>query len=104
MPRIDRPLHNEDIKNKVRRGNKIFRIPASIKTVDDLFVSDDVNGVLNAVIADKANITDMIILYKTRDGSICEEHTPELKSSTAIYMCEICKFDILQENTADTED
>ncbi len=70
-------------------------------TVSDLLARDDVNGILSDLDEVKPHIKDAVIIYlDKRDNSYYWQMTNGTLISTAVWMLESTKLDIL---TSDTE-
>jgi hypothetical protein len=90
------------LKRKVEQKKRISKTSLkSCKTIDDLFTVDDINQMLEDLNSDKADITDCIIIYKRRNGSINWEISDETLTSTAVWLLESTKNDVLNEDCED---
>ncbi len=93
LPRDNKPtrkqLRDKSITTMLKRKNI---------DIDDILAQDDVNEVLNTVIKEKANITDMIVLYYDNEDTVHMKSTGPL-NSRAVYMLEFGKFHILNDNS-----
>jgi hypothetical protein len=47
-----------------------LKLTRKIKTLDDLFARSDVNDTIEQLVSTKKDITDLVMVYKTSDGSI----------------------------------
>jgi hypothetical protein len=90
--------------NKNKKSHKIqigkahlLKLPR-IVTMEDVLATDDVNGILEDITKVKPAIKDLIIIWMGQDGNYHFEITDETLSSTATWMLESAKLDILNED------
>lgn len=84
-------------KKKINRiTRRHHQTPLSkIKTVDDLFIRDDVNEMLRNFDKSKHEATDLIMVWRDKNGEIWYDATPESLQSDKVFMLESTKFDLL---------
>jgi hypothetical protein len=76
-------------KRKIRRA----------VTVNDLLARDDVNGILADLDKEKPNIQDLVVVYiDRRDNRYYAKWTEATLVSTAVWMLESTKLDLLNAN------
>ena len=69
-----------------------------VTTINDLLTRDDVNGILTALDKVKPDITDLIVIYMDkRDNKYHQQITDGTLVSTATWMLESTKLDLLNE-------
>lgn len=69
-----------------------------VKTVEDLLARDDVNAVLQELDDTKPNISDMVVIWlDKRDDTFYYEITKGTLVSTATWLLESTKIDLLSE-------
>lgn len=73
----------------------------SITTINDLFARDDLNEFLKEIDDKKAEITNAIICYTTKDSFGCR-FTGEMDLTNALGLIERAKFHMIKE--ADEDD
>ena len=70
--------------------------PQKATTVNDLFATDEVNGILNRIDAVKADISTMIVMY-IKDDNLFYQVTEGSRIDEVIWMLEKAKTDLLNE-------
>lgn len=84
-----------------RRSHKIpnsARLP-KVKTINDLLTRDDINGMLADLDEAKPDISDLIVIYMDKDKSRCFLITEDTPVSTATWLLETTKLDVIMEDT-----
>ena len=84
-----------------RRSHRIpnsARLP-KIKTVNDLLTRDDINGILADLDEAKPDISDLIVIYVDKDKNRYFLTTEDTLTSTATWMLESTKLDVIMEDT-----
>jgi len=79
------------------------RIPNSakltkVKTINDLLTRDDINGILADLDEAKPDISDLIVIYMDKDKNRCFQITEDTLVSTATWMLESTKLDMINED------
>jgi hypothetical protein len=88
--------------NKNKKSHKVqigkVKLLKSNKPIfpEDLFASEDVNRILEDLQKTKPTIKNLIVLWQD-DDSTYWEITKDTNESTAIWMLESAKFDLLNE-------
>jgi len=82
------------------------RIPNSarltkVKTINDLLTRDDINGILADLDKAKPNISDLIVIYMDKDKNRYFLTTEDTLVSTATWMLEGTKLDVINEELED---
>jgi len=72
---------------------RLDKLPKRKLTVDDLLISDDVNGNLELVNSRKHNISDILIVWSEHDGQTY--HSFNGKRERLLWMLELVKPHIL---------
>ena len=84
-----------------KKTNKSHKLttpkPPEVETVDDLLAKDDINGILQDVAKERANIQDIIVIYNTKDDVIFWHCNQDILVSKANYMLDVAKYDIMKE-------
>jgi hypothetical protein len=90
----------------MKKSNRVHRLPIkSTKTItlrrakscSDILAQDDVNGILNDLADYKSDMDDLIVIWTDKKGDLWFQTTKGIKESTALWMMEITKQDILNE-------
>jgi len=68
-----------------------------VTTVADLFASDDVKGIIKDLRGRQADIKELLICWVDRDSSVHWEVTSDTLESTAVWMLEYTKKQIMAE-------
>jgi hypothetical protein len=84
-------------KNTHRIPNSV-RLP-KVKTVNDLLTRDDINGILADLDEAKPDISDLIVIYMDKDKNRCFLITEDTLNSTATWLLETTKLDVIMEDT-----
>lgn len=88
------------------KDNRAHRIPigatkpitlSKVKTIEDLFTRADINGILNNLDKEKPDITDLIVICVDKKDEMYFWITNKTKVSTATWMLESTKLDLLNE-------
>ena len=96
MPSKDSRVHRISPKGKQKKSKVV--------TINDLLTRDDINGILSDLDKDKPDIRDLIVIYvDKRDKSFSYYLTQDTLISTATWMLEATKLDLLTEQTDDSE-
>ncbi len=88
MPKIDR------LQNRIPT-----KLPKRITTINDLLASDEINTILSALDKEKPNIVDLIVIITNKEGDYSWTITKHSKTSTATWMLESTKLDILSDDS-----
>lgn len=86
------------------KDKRSHRIPRSarlpkVKTLNDLFTRDDINGMLADLAKEKPNISDLLVIYlDKRDNKYYFQVTDNTLIPTAIWLLESTKLNLLDEN------
>ena len=67
-------------------------------TINDLFTRDDVNDILANLNKIKPNLNGCIVIYLDKNDRYSWQMTSDLKTSTATWMLESTKLDILNQD------
>ena len=86
---------NEKVTRQKQKGLKLAL--KTSKSINDFLAKDDITDILQLLERKQLEITDCILLYKTRDGGISYIMTGDILLSNATYMLECTKFDILND-------
>jgi hypothetical protein len=70
-------------------------------TINDLLVKDDINGILSDLDKSKPDIKDLIVIQLPRDGGYRMWITEDTLESTAVWLLECVKNDIINDKYED---
>jgi hypothetical protein len=84
-------------KKKVKSHKLPISKAPEVETVDDLLAKDDINGILQDVAKERANIQDIIVIYNTKDDVIFWHCNQDILVSKANYMLDVAKYDIMKD-------
>jgi uncharacterized ferredoxin-like protein len=75
----------------------------AITTIEDILTEDNVRDAFARMVEELPNITDMVCVYRDREGSINWKCTSESTIERIVSMIEIAKFGILAPEEGDDE-
>ena len=91
------------------KDNRAHRLPVGatkrkrsrrVTTIEDILARDDVNGILQELDKEKPHISDMLVIWlDKREGQFYYQMTDGTKVSTATWLLEATKFDVISEDT-----
>ncbi len=85
-------------KDKLPTEHQIKAQLARVKTINDLFADDEINGILKDLQEMKPDIGSIIVLYiDKRDNRLHWTYNDGILQSTAVWMLESAKMDFLKE-------
>lgn len=91
MPSKDRHAH--------RRVLNSAKLP-KVNTINDLFARADINSIINELDKEKPNMSDLIVIWLDKnDKTFYFSITEDTFTSTAVWMLEGTKLDVLSEDT-----
>jgi len=70
-------------------------------TVNDLLTQDDVKSTIATIIKDKAEITDLVVIYQDKEGFINSHWSKETTLDRRILLLEQVKIWMLQGDSDD---
>lgn len=79
------------MKIKLFRRNK-KKAPEKITTVNDILTNESVRILLEKVIAEQADITDLVVIYQTRNNEVVNYNTPDSTIDRIVYLMEQAKY------------
>lgn len=82
-----------------KSGGLPHRLPKRVTTVSDLFTRDDVNDILSDLTKRKDKITAMVVITLDKDNMQHWWITDGTLCSTATWMMECTKYDLISEAT-----
>jgi hypothetical protein len=86
--------HKED-----KRVDRISKRTKTLITVDTLLTKDEVSGVIAELIKDQTKITDLIVIYRARNGKLsCV--TTEMEFERMITLVDHIKFKMHEAQSA----
>lgn len=89
------PINKEHLPHRVKTSSKITKV----KTVADMLTRDDINQMMRDLEKEKPNISDLIIVYMEKEtNNFYFQVTKDTLASTAVYMLECTKLDIINED------
>lgn len=86
-----------DIKSTTKKRRRVV-------TINDLLARDDVNDILQEIDKNKADIQDMIVIAMPKDKPYYFYTTRETLSSTAVWLLECVKADIIKGDCEPSDD
>ena len=75
---------------------KLDKLPKRKVTVDDLLELDDVNDVIQNIIANRFDIEELAVVYTLKNESGFHWHTNGMYDSRIMYMFESVKMDLFK--------
>jgi hypothetical protein len=93
-------------ENSKKKTHRIFPAGKRFRkiTVEDLLARNEINIILDDLDKKKPEIKDMLVIYTDKAGNRSFILTEDTLISTATWMCEATKYDIMLENTDDLEE
>ena len=105
MPRMDKTNQkttNFEKKYGLPKSCRKIKLTRKIKTINDLLAKSDINSVIEDLLKVKADITDLVIIYKA-DNSIHLLDQVSTPLTTELGMLEVAKNIMLNDFIEDEE-
>ena len=81
----------------MRQQKKPVRLPKSVETIRDVLALDDVNAVCAWLDQNKHNLTGLILVAATKDGTL-NIKSAGVHTASAVYLLEAGKMIMLDED------